>query len=68
MLEAVGLLLLIQGVGGLINNLAGGSESWFLLNYLDLPPWARLTGHVLAIGIGGSILLWRKVFRSPRVM
>lgn len=63
MLETLGLLLLIQGVGGLINNLAGGSKSWFVLNYLDLPNWARLAGCLILIAAGAVILLWRKAFR-----
>ncbi|CAM4508081.1 hypothetical protein NONI108955_38240 [Nocardia ninae] len=63
MLETLGLLLLIQGVGGLINNLAGGSRSWFVLNYLDLPDWARLVGYLILIAVSAVILLWRKAFR-----
>ena len=63
MLETLGLLLLIQGVGGLINNLAGGSKSWFALNYLDLPDWARLVGYLLLSAAGAAVLLWRRAFR-----
>ncbi|QBS45313.1 hypothetical protein [Nocardia sp. CS682] len=63
MLETLGLLLLIQGVGGLINNFAGGSRSWFALNYLGLPDWARLVGYLILIAVGAAILLWRKAFR-----
>ncbi|WP_107660103.1 hypothetical protein [Nocardia suismassiliense] len=63
MLETLGLLLLIQGIGGLINNLAGGSKSWFVLNYLDLPDWARLAGYLILIAVSAVILLWRKAFR-----
>lgn len=34
-LRGVSFLLLIQGVGGLINRLAGGGPSWFIVNYID---------------------------------
>ncbi|MFI9408061.1 hypothetical protein [Nocardia sp. NPDC052316] len=63
MFETLGLLLLIQGVGGLINNLAGGSKSWFVLNYLDLPGWARLTGYLILSAIGAVLALRYKAFR-----
>ncbi|WP_280404520.1 hypothetical protein [Nocardia brasiliensis] len=63
MLETLGLLLLIQGVGGLINNLAGGSKSWFVLNYLDAPDGVRLVGYLILSIVGAALVLWRKAFR-----
>lgn len=53
-----GLLLAIQGGGGLINNLFASSGSWFLLNYLNLPLAVTIAGHV-GLLIAGLILLAR---------
>lgn len=34
MLETLGILMVVQGVGGVINNWVGGGKSWFLVNHL----------------------------------
>ncbi|WP_232661712.1 hypothetical protein [Pseudonocardia sp. TRM90224] len=59
MLEVLGILMIVQGIGGFINNWVDGSPSWFLVNYIpalngfELPASAALAvaGFVIA-GIG----------------
>ncbi|MBE1461524.1 hypothetical protein [Kibdelosporangium phytohabitans] len=60
MVEILGLALLIQGGGGLINNLSGGSKSWFLLNYVEMPTALHVAGHALLLVIGLVIVVRRK--------
>ncbi|MCB8909559.1 MULTISPECIES: hypothetical protein [Rhodococcus] len=48
----VGVLFVVQGGGGLINNLFGDSKSWFALNYVDLPAPLHLAGHALLLAAG----------------
>ncbi|RSN56750.1 hypothetical protein [Actinomadura sp. WAC 06369] len=52
MSATLGLVLLVQGGGGLINNLFADSKSWFLLNHLDMPAGARLAGHAVMLAVG----------------
>ncbi len=35
MLEIVGLVLLVQGVGGLLNHWLDGDASWYVVNHVD---------------------------------
>lgn len=56
MLELLGLVLVVQGGGGLINNLFTDSKSWFVLNYLDLPAPVPLLGHALLLAAGLALL------------
>ncbi len=51
-MELIALVLLVQGGGGLINNLAGGSKSWFLLNYVEMPDALRVTAYAVMVVIG----------------
>ncbi|TQM67095.1 hypothetical protein FHX41_0693 [Actinomadura hallensis] len=55
----LGLVLLVQGGGGLINNLFADSKSWFLLNHLELPAAVRLAGHAVLLVIGLLLLARR---------
>ncbi|HEY8414232.1 MAG TPA: hypothetical protein VIK99_00520, partial [Thermaerobacter sp.] len=56
----VGFILCVQGGGGLINNLFAGSESWFLLNHLDLSTPLTIIGNVLLLIAGVALLVWRE--------
>lgn len=50
MLEILGILMVVQGVGGFINNWIGGSNSWFLVNYVPfLNGWEMPVSAVLAL-------------------
>ncbi|WP_117214015.1 hypothetical protein [Allorhizocola rhizosphaerae] len=60
MLALIGLALAIQGAGGLINNLAGGAKSWFLLNHLEMPDGLRIAAHALMLLAGLAIVLARR--------
>ncbi|EHY88971.1 hypothetical protein ACWGRK_20640 [Saccharomonospora azurea] len=52
MLELIGILFAVQGIGGLINNLQENSgDSWFLVNYID-----ALEGFEIPISIGLIII------------
>ncbi|SHG22716.1 hypothetical protein SAMN05444320_10781 [Streptoalloteichus hindustanus] len=66
MVELLGLALLVQGGGGLVNNLSGGSKSWFLLNYLDIPGVPHLAGHALLLVLGLVLVLGRKGRTRPK--
>lgn len=59
----VGLAAAVQGGGGLINNLFADSRSWFLLNYVDMPDWLRLTAHALLLIIGLGLVVRAKGWR-----
>ena len=58
-MEILALVLLVQGGGGLINNLAGGSKSWFLLNYVDMPDALRITAHAVLVVLGLVLVVRR---------
>jgi hypothetical protein len=59
----LGLLLAVQGGGGLLNNLFSDSRSWFVLNYVEMPDWMRLGAYalMLVVGVGAIVLTkgWR---------
>jgi hypothetical protein len=57
--ELIALVLLVQGGGGLINNLTGGSKSWFLLNYVEMPDAVRITAHVVMVVLGLVLVVRR---------
>lgn len=63
MVELLGLVLVVQGGGGLINNLFTDSKSWFVLNHLGLPMPAALIGHVLLLAAGLTLVARRKTVR-----
>lgn len=56
-MEVLALVLLVQGGGGLINNLSGGSKSWFALNYVDMPDALRITAHAVMVVIGLLVVI-----------
>ncbi|HEV7980936.1 hypothetical protein [Amycolatopsis sp.] len=57
MIEVLGILLVVQGVGGFINRIAGSeSESWFLQLHL-LPPGLHLPVSVAMAVVGGALVL-----------
>jgi hypothetical protein len=57
MIEVLGILLVVQGVGGFINRIAeSGSESWFLQLHL-LPPGLHLPVSVAMAAVGAVLVL-----------
>lgn len=61
-LSGLGLLFVIQGVGGLINHLTHGAKSWFLVNYIDAFQGYELVMDIIFIVVGGIIGLasWKR--------
>ncbi|GGA75447.1 MULTISPECIES: hypothetical protein [Bacillaceae] len=57
-ISGISLLLLIQGVGGLINHLTNGGKSWFLVNYIEAFQGWEIVIDILLIVIGGIIGLF----------
>ncbi|MBU5443361.1 hypothetical protein [Paenibacillus sp. MSJ-34] len=49
------LLLLLQGVGGIINRLAGGGPSWFLVNYIDALQGYEIIASIILVILGAII-------------
>ncbi|MGW6930460.1 hypothetical protein ACWGE0_10380 [Lentzea sp. NPDC054927] len=58
-MELIALVLLVQGGGGLINNLSGGSRSWFALNYLEMPDALRITAYAVMVVLGLVLVVRR---------
>lgn len=57
MIELLGILLVVQGAGGLINRLAGASSpSWFVQLHV-LPPGLHVWASVVMAAAGGAMLL-----------
>ena len=55
-IETIGIVLCIQGVGGAVSSVLDGGRSWFLLRYV-VPDGAQVpVGIVLAL-LGAVILL-----------
>lgn len=54
-LQGVSLLLLIQGVGGIINRLAGGGPSWFIVNYIDVLQGYEWIACIVIVILGAAI-------------
>lgn len=52
----LGLLFVIQGVGGFINHLTNGSKSWFLVNYIDVLQGFEIVLDILFIVVGCLII------------
>jgi hypothetical protein len=57
--ELIALVLLVQGGGGLINNLTGGSKSWFALNYVEMPDALRVTAYAVMVLLGLVLVVRR---------
>lgn len=55
-----GLVLLVQGGGGLVNTLFSDSKSWFVLNYLPIPEALRLLGYAVMLVAGLFLVVRRK--------
>ena len=53
--SGVSLLLLIQGVGGIINRLADGGPSWFLVNYIEALQGYEILASVALLILGAII-------------
>ncbi|EHB63157.1 MULTISPECIES: hypothetical protein [Paenibacillus] len=49
------LLLLLQGVGGIINRLAGGGPGWFLVNYIDALQGYEIIASIILVILGAII-------------
>ena len=55
-IETIGIVLCVQGVGGAVSSVLDGGRSWFLLRYV-VPDGAQVpVGIVLAL-LGAVILL-----------
>ncbi|HLU21008.1 MAG TPA: hypothetical protein VKZ77_12940 [Bacillaceae bacterium] len=66
-ISGLSLLLLIQGVGGLINHLTNGGKSWYLVNYIDLFQGWEIGMDIILIVLGGIIgLLAMKTSSTSR--
>lgn len=48
----LGILLIVQGGGGVLNQLLDGSRSWFLVNYLDFVRGYEIFANIV-IGVLG---------------
>lgn len=55
-LEAIGILLCVQGVGGLLNKILDGSGSWFLIRH-TVPDALQIPACVVITIIGAALLL-----------
>jgi hypothetical protein len=65
MLETIGIVLIVQGVGGLINRLAeSGSKGWWLQLHV-LPDGGHVPGSA-AMGIVGVLLVLRSMAGERR--
>lgn len=51
-MKGLSLLLLIQGIGGLINHLTNGSKSWFLVNYIEAFQGLEILFDIIFIVLG----------------
>lgn len=53
--SGVSLLLLIQGVGGIINRLTSGGPSWFLVNYIEALQGYEIIASIVLVILGAII-------------
>ncbi|WP_158883020.1 hypothetical protein [Amycolatopsis anabasis] len=57
MIEILGIALLVQGIGGFINRIAGsGSKSWFVQLHV-LPESMHIPASVVMAVVGGILVL-----------
>ncbi|WP_216205674.1 hypothetical protein [Amycolatopsis aidingensis] len=57
MIEVLGILLIVQGVGGFINRVAeSGSRSWFVQLHL-LPPVLHIPASVVMAVLGVALVI-----------
>jgi len=65
MTELLGILLVVQGGGGLLNRLLGAhSPSWFVQLHL-LPPSLHVVASVVMLSAGAALLFARRARKSP---
>ena len=57
MLEVLGIIMVVQGVGGAINNVVGGRPSWFLVNHLPFLDGLELPVSIVLAVVGGVLAL-----------
>ncbi|WP_283137224.1 hypothetical protein [Rhizohabitans arisaemae] len=57
LLQLLTTLILIQAVGGLVNNLAGGSKSWWLVNHLTFLDGYEIYASIALGALGVALLL-----------
>ncbi len=55
MVEIVGILLVIQGIGGFVNNWVGGSPSWFVVNHIEALDGLELQASVV-LAVAGFVI------------
>ncbi|MEU3623344.1 hypothetical protein BS329_24265 [Amycolatopsis coloradensis] len=66
MIELLGILLLVQGGGGLINRLLGsGNPSWFVQLHL-LPPGMHVVASALMVAAGVAVLFSERARKQRR--
>jgi hypothetical protein len=63
LIELIGIVLVIQGAGGLVTALLDGSRSWFLVRHV-LPEELQVPASVVVLLLG-LLLLWRNRDRKP---
>ncbi|MGC7097808.1 hypothetical protein ACPZ19_24325 [Amycolatopsis lurida] len=57
MIEVLGIILVVQGVGGFINRVAeSSSESWFVQLHV-LPDWLHIPASVVMALLGAALVL-----------
>jgi len=56
-LEVLGIIMVVQGVGGAINNVVGGRPSWFLVNHLPFLDGLELPVSIVLAVVGGVLAL-----------
>ena len=54
-ISGVSLLLFIQGIGGIINRLAGGGPSWFIVNYVEALQRYEIIANLALVILGALI-------------
>ncbi|WET82000.1 hypothetical protein P3102_12750 [Amycolatopsis sp. QT-25] len=66
MIELLGILLLVQGGGGLINRLLGSTNpSWFVQLHL-LPPGMHVVASALMVAAGAGLLFAERARKQRR--
>jgi len=56
-LEVLGIIMVVQGVGGAINDVVGGHPSWFLVNHLPFLDGLELPVSIVLAVVGGVLAL-----------
>ncbi|AGM05165.1 hypothetical protein AB0E55_23585 [Amycolatopsis keratiniphila] len=66
MIELLGIILLVQGGGGLINRLLGSTNpSWFVQLHL-LPPGMHVVASALMVAAGVGVLFAERARKQRR--